>query len=348
MDKDQSFDELLRQTMSLGEKPAVSSPCLDAERLAAWNGNSLSLPERAAAEMHLAECDRCLAVLAAIAKTDPPPSVAPSRWFSVRWLVPATTAAVAVSAWVLLQQPPRSAPVGVPPAPATAPPAAAAAQDAFKSARPTERDRTAAPDTAVDAPRDRAGAPAPAVLQRPNPELKARAPADSVRKDATRQSTAATADAPRAPAAAPAPPARAEAAESRAFAVAQEKSDERPIVRSPDGVSQWRVDGAAVERSLDHGRTWRAQAIGSTADLLAGASPAPAVCWIVGRKGTVLLTVDGASWRLIQFPDAGSDLIAVTARSAAEATVTTASGSTYRTTDAGRTWTLQENPAAPF
>jgi len=95
MDKDQSLDALLRQTMPAGETPAVASPCLDAETLAAWMADSLSQAERASAEVHLAGCDRCLAVVAAIAKTEPPPSLAPrSRWFSVRWLVPAATAAV--------------------------------------------------------------------------------------------------------------------------------------------------------------------------------------------------------------------------------------------------------------
>src|SRR4051812_32575812 len=106
MDKDESFDKLLEQTMRAGDKPALSGSCLDAETLAAWGGNLLSASERAAAEMHLAECDRCLAVLASIAKTEPPPSTAQrSQWISVRWLVPAATAAVGVAAWVLVHQP---------------------------------------------------------------------------------------------------------------------------------------------------------------------------------------------------------------------------------------------------
>jgi photosystem II stability/assembly factor-like uncharacterized protein len=72
------------------------------------------------------------------------------------------------------------------------------------------------------------------------------------------------------------------------------------------------------------------------------------VCWIVGRSGLVLLSTDGETWRRLDFPDATVDLVSVTARDGAAATVTAANGRIYRTTDAGRTWTLQENPAAPF
>jgi hypothetical protein len=351
MDKDQSFDKLLQQTMSPGEKPGAADPCLDAETLAAWGGNLLSASERASAEMHLAECDRCLAVLAAIAKTDPPSSTAPSsRWISVRWLVPAATAAMGVAAWVLVHQP--------------QPPASAG------------RDRDAAPQAAVagtpapvDALHDAAPAPAPPLPQRPNQQLQARAASDSLRKDTAADQPAAKAAAPAAealpappppaavtagsppvPAAAPASPspARNEAAETRPFAGAREKKDERSVIRSADISVQWRIDGSAVERSIDNGRTWQAQATGTTADLLAGASPAPTVCWIVGRKGTVLLTTDGESWRQVPFPEPGIDLVSVSARNDTEAAVTTAGGRVYRTTDGGRTWTLQGNPAAPF
>jgi photosystem II stability/assembly factor-like uncharacterized protein len=121
-----------------------------------------------------------------------------------------------------------------------------------------------------------------------------------------------------------------------------------PVIVSPDANARWRVGGRSLERSIDGGRTWKVQPTGTEVDLLAGSSPAPTVCWIVGRSGLVLLSTDGETWRRLDFPDATVDLVSVTARDGAAATVTAANGRIYRTTDAGRTWTLQENPAAPF
>jgi photosystem II stability/assembly factor-like uncharacterized protein len=120
------------------------------------------------------------------------------------------------------------------------------------------------------------------------------------------------------------------------------------VVRSPQAITQWRVAGKLVERSTDEGRTWQTQETGTAAELLAGSSPRPGVAWLVGRNGTVLHTIDGETWQTLDFPDRGVDLVSVSARDADAATVIAASGRTYQTTDRGRTWTLQENPAAPF
>jgi photosystem II stability/assembly factor-like uncharacterized protein len=51
----------------------------------------------------------------------------------------------------------------------------------------------------------------------------------------------------------------------------------------------------------------------------------------------VLLTTDGRSWRRVPFPEA-ADLAAVQAANAQAATITTADGRTFRTTDGGLTW----------
>ena len=109
-------------------------------------------------------------------------------------------------------------------------------------------------------------------------------------------------------------------------------------VISPDPQSRWRLgSGSAIDRSTDGGRTWSAQATPSHAPLIAGSSPAPSVCWLVGKAGTVLLTVDGRTWQLLAFPEA-VDLVSVTAPSADAATVTAADGRTFATADRGRTW----------
>ena len=85
----------------------------------------------------------------------------------------------------------------------------------------------------------------------------------------------------------------------------------------------------------------------STVVRLTGAAPSAAVCWVVGPAGTVLLTTDGRTWRRIEFPDR-ADLAGVAAADASNATITTADGRVFRTRDGGRSWLLQETPAAPF
>jgi photosystem II stability/assembly factor-like uncharacterized protein len=57
----------------------------------------------------------------------------------------------------------------------------------------------------------------------------------------------------------------------------------------------------------------------------------------VGSAGTVLLSTDGRSWRRVAFPEA-VDLRSVTATDQETATVTTADGRVFVTTDGGRTW----------
>ena len=72
--------------------------------------------------------------------------------------------------------------------------------------------------------------------------------------------------------------------------------------------------------------------------LIAGAAPSSNVCWLVGRSGAIILTIDGRAWRRIKFPEP-ADLVAVTASDARTATLTTADGRQFATTDGGRTWT---------
>ena len=122
--------------------------CLDAETLAAWTDGSLRPAERAAAEAHVADCGRCLALMAAMARTEPPPSVTSrAPWFSVRWLVPLTAAAVVVTALVLVRDPEivpvtelqKTAPApAAPAANPVVPPSVDAKQDALEARRATD------------------------------------------------------------------------------------------------------------------------------------------------------------------------------------------------------------------
>ncbi len=94
-----------------------------------------------------------------------------------------------------------------------------------------------------------------------------------------------------------------------------------------------------MQRSTDGGLTWQLQQTGVSASLVAGASPAPLVCWLVGRGGVVLLQTDGSTWRRIGFPEP-VDLASIQATDERAATVTTADGRTFKTADGGLTWAL--------
>jgi photosystem II stability/assembly factor-like uncharacterized protein len=108
-------------------------------------------------------------------------------------------------------------------------------------------------------------------------------------------------------------------------------------ISSPDPMVRWRLAGSTLQRSTDGGTTWENQSAGTVAELTAGAAPSPLVCWVVGRGGMVLLSTDGRTWRRLAFPEA-IDLSAVRAQDARTASVSTADGRTFGTTNAGATW----------
>jgi putative zinc finger protein len=74
--------------------------------------------------------------------------------------------------------------------------------------------------------------------------------------------------------------------------------------------------------------------------LIASSAPSPDVCWVAGRGGLVMRSLDQRTWQRINFPET-SDLTAVTATDSSTATVRDADGRMFRTTDGGLTWTRQ-------
>lgn len=104
---------------------------------------------------------------------------------------------------------------------------------------------------------------------------------------------------------------------------------------------------AALERSSDGGTTWQQVPIPvlTTPLLTSGTAPANSVCWLVGRTGIVLLSTDGTTFRQVTKP-VDADLVSVRATDQRSATVTTADGRTFSTTDGGLTWTSRSE--GPF
>ncbi len=324
-ERDGSIDRLLAAAMPRGATDR-SSRCLDEHTLAAWADARLTRAERAAVETHAADCDRCQAMLAAMvaitAASDAnasKSSTSPWRFVSWRWLVPATATAAIVLAWILV---------------------------------PT-RDRRPAPVEERQVAESARAAPVPQALQ----ERKADAPAPTgpanranrARGDRQLSATPHEAATDNKTVAAPSANALARSADAalekdrladqaapaaKALAIGAAPA----VIVSPDPAIRWRiVEGGAVERSADGGASWQTQSTGAAETLTAGASPSPSVCWLVGPRGAVLLSVDGQSWRRLVFPEA-IPLVAIRAADDKAATVTTADGRAFVTTDGGQTW----------
>lgn len=337
-DRDASVDRLLAGAMTARADATTEGPCLDADTLAAWADGALAARERAHAEAHAADCARCQALLAAMVRTLPPATAVKSPWRlpALGWLVPLTVAATALVIWVAVpsREPAQisdgvaeavdqSAPVRVPPSVA-----APLAEARTKASSAVERPREVAGQQTVAAP----GAippPVPAVASAFD-DLRERREVASLEKQA--------------------PPAEAAGASAvggaaggivgspgPARALALASAPESIIVSSNPSTRFRLLRGGGVQRSADAGATWRGEVTGTTETLAAGSSPSPSVCWLVGPGGVILLSTDGRSWRRVAFPEA-IDLRSVSAIDEEGATVTTADGRAFVTTDAGRTW----------
>jgi|tagenome__1003787_1003787.scaffolds.fasta_scaffold20989641_8 hypothetical protein len=124
------------------------------------------------------------------------------------------------------------------------------------------------------------------------------------------------------------------------------KTSAANVFSAPNNAALWRVRPAGIiEHSTDSGATWEVQSSGVVSDLLTGSAPTRDICWIVGGNGTILRTTDaGAHWEKVN-PPATVDLTSIFAVNAQQVTVsTTPPLKSYRTTDAGKTWTQIPNP----
>jgi hypothetical protein len=141
---------------------------------------------------------------------------------------------------------------------------------------------------------------------------------------------------------APAAPVTGRVASAPARFMAQAFVGTREIA-SPDRRIRWRVGiRGLVQRSTDGGSTWEDLSSGVAFDLTAGAAPSPAVCWVVGRSGTVLLTLDGRTLQHVRFPEE-VDLTSVRATDGRTAVVTAADGRAFSTDNGGDSWNAERN-----
>lgn len=112
------------------------------------------------------------------------------------------------------------------------------------------------------------------------------------------------------------------------------------------GPNRWRFRSgsarATAEVSDSGGREWMGVSVpdGTLPLLVAGAAAGGRVCWLVGRRGTVLLTTDGVTFQRVAFPES-IDLTLVSAEDARRARVATTDGRAFTTADGGATWARQ-------
>jgi photosystem II stability/assembly factor-like uncharacterized protein len=108
-------------------------------------------------------------------------------------------------------------------------------------------------------------------------------------------------------------------------------------IAAPGSSVRWRISGQQVERSTAPGKAWTPVTMPAPEVLTAGAAPADSVCWIVGRRGAVYLTMDGNRFERLPFPEM-VDLVSVSAVDDRNGTVTSADGRSWRTSNGGLNW----------
>jgi hypothetical protein len=109
------------------------------------------------------------------------------------------------------------------------------------------------------------------------------------------------------------------------------------VVASGPGVSI-RRSGTALERSTDNGATWAVDLADAPAGLHVGSCPTPAVCWLGGSHGIVLLRQAPGNWTRHVVADGRAAVTAIQAADALKANVVLSDGRRFHTDDAGVTW----------
>jgi Photosynthesis system II assembly factor YCF48 len=113
------------------------------------------------------------------------------------------------------------------------------------------------------------------------------------------------------------------------------------VVQTPDTNVLWLVsDSGSVGRSEDGGASWKYQPLETHDHFVAGSAPTVRICWLVGVHGEILRTIDGKTWATVQPPVVANfeGFAGIEATGESSATVATADGRRFSTTDGGKTW----------
>jgi hypothetical protein len=355
-DRDQAIDRLLRHSLN-APVPETTASCLDPETLAAWAEGGLSGRELEMAQSHVADCARCQNILAVLVHGAREVTTVPvktpwaaqgrTRWLA--WVVPLTAAAAAVTIWV-----------AVPRGPAREQPSASG-QTQLADRKAPEAPASGMRQQSTDAKDLQMQVPAAKSDQSSRDQAQAELRKDSDRReldtlkqesqpadagavdraDKLRAANEPAAVAPETPVAAAAPAAPSatarQAFQERSANSAAQKVAPSGAVASIGVTNRWRISGTTLERSVNGGSTWSAVATGVTSELTAVSSPSNIVCWVVGRRGMVLRTIDGQNFSRVAFPEI-TDLSAIQAVDAQSATVTASDGRVFTTADGGAAW----------
>jgi hypothetical protein len=116
------------------------------------------------------------------------------------------------------------------------------------------------------------------------------------------------------------------------------KAPETNQIASPDGSVVWQFgSGGTISRS-GNSSPWLTLRSGVTTDLLAASAPSNDVCWIAGKSGTIVRTLDGGAHLQLIKPPARENFTAISATDSNNAIVSAASGQRFITHDGGVTW----------
>ncbi|HUO04372.1 MAG TPA: zf-HC2 domain-containing protein [Candidatus Binataceae bacterium] len=357
------FESVLRRAM-VAQPGAATRDCPDAGIFAAYYDRALSAGERERLDAHFADCARCQAQLAAIARADDGAAVRATPIFG--WLrgwriaIPALAAAAVLLVVVQSMRTPgivsqgvqlaanedlerRAAPLE-PEAPAASAPAAPAAAPALPAAPSLASDEIAVnqPMSATShglvganrlaeekgaLSREALGGAAPA------PQLMAKQAVNEREMDALKSKAVP----PQEPAGGASSSVLAQTRAATKRAEAFTRPPPFAAIQPPDRSKSWIIGQHGLVLLRDSNSRIHIVGTGVTADLLAGASSSATVCWIVGRGGTIVRTIDGENWSAVVSP-VKDDLTAVSATSANDAVITTADGKSFATTDGGASW----------
>lgn len=289
----------------LGQSALIRRPdCPESEVIAAYYERALAADERERVEAHFSDCARCQVQLAAITRSDPHLSVASRPPRGYVWL-PGWRVAISAFAAILV--------VAV----------------AIGQMRKNSRHLSPA-QLAVASP-SATGAPAS-----PNRSVTSQA-ATSTRAETALNETSRAIE----PSGAKGPQGPQGAAGPTALEMSSAEGKGAPstvMVPAQHGVAFWRLGARGMIEYSSDGKTFvRIKQSSVSTDLLAGSAPSESVCWAVGRQGTVTRTRDAVDWEKRLAPTS-SDLIRVMAQDASIATVYTADGTSYSTSDGGRHW----------